>query len=211
MDKAVTPKAIQAILKNRTPKPIGNYLHAAVMVLLFPVEEKLHILYCKRATHLKHQPGDTCFPGGRQEDNETPLQAALRETWEELGISYEHIQVLGQTDYIITAAGAIITPFVGYVENIMPQDILFSTDEVEEIFMVPLSYFIETEPDVHYLYLQPTTKEDFPYDSIFGGKEYPFARPKVPELFYHYYGNVIWGITAMITHHVIQLLDNTAP
>ncbi len=209
MENDISPEMIEHILNSRIPKPIGKYLHAAVMVLLFPVNGRLHILFSKRALHLKHQPGDICFPGGRQEGNETPLETALRETWEELGIPSQCIQVLGQTDYIITTAGAIITPFVGYVKNMAVEDILFSPDEVEDIFTVPISYFQDTEPEIHYLYLQPTTKDDFPFDYIFGGKDYPFARPKVPELFYHYCGNVIWGITAMITHHVVNLLGCT--
>ncbi|NLK38541.1 MAG: CoA pyrophosphatase [Epulopiscium sp.] len=206
MQNEISPDEIEHILKNRIPKPIGKYLHASVMVLLFPVNGRLHILFSKRSLQLKHQPGDICFPGGRQEGNETPLETALRETWEELGIPSHCIQVLGQTDYIITTAGAIVTPFVGYVRNVSIDDIPFNSDEVEDIFTVPISYFKETEPEIHYLYLQPTTEDDFPYEYIFGGKEYPFARPKVPELFYHYCGKVIWGMTAMITHHVVNLL-----
>lgn len=206
MESYVSPDKIKSILKNRDPKPLGTYRYAAVMVLLFPIDGRLHILFTKRSRHLKHQPGDTSYPGGRQEGNETLLETALRETWEELGISCENIQVLGQTDFVITTAGVFVAPFVGYVENIAPENIPFSSDEVEDIFTVPISFFEETEPELHYLYLHPTTKEDFPYDSIFGGKDYPFARPKIPELFYHYGENVIWGITAMITHHVVELL-----
>ncbi len=97
-------------------------------------------------------------------------------------------------------------PFIGFVPNIKIEQIHFSTDEVAEIFTVPISFFKETEPEIHYLYLSPFTKEDFPYERIHGGKNYPFATPKIPELFYQYQQYTIWGITAQIPHHAMQLL-----
>ena len=205
---AYSPAEIRQILENRTPRPIGKYLHSAVMVLLFQIDGNMHILFNKRAANLKHQPGDICFPGGRQEGNETPLETALRETWEELGIQQQSIEILGQTDYMITASGAVITPFVGFVKDIIPDDIRFSTDEVAEIFTVPITYFIETMPEVHYIRFKAEYSEDFPYERIAGGRDYRFSKPLVPEYFYDYCGHVIWGITARITEHVISLIAN---
>ncbi len=202
-----TPTSIQNILKNRTPRPLGKFLHHAVMVLFFQIDGNLHVLFNKRASTLEHQPGDICFPGGRQEGNETLLETALRETEEELGISREKIQLLGQTDYIISISSAVITPFVGFVKDLHPADIRFNTDEVAEIFTVPFSFFTTTEPEIHYLYFQANTPDDFPFERITGGENYPFAKPKIPELFYDYFGNIIWGITAQITHHIVTLIE----
>lgn len=197
---------IKHTLKNRIPQPITNYSPSAVMLLLFPINNELHLLFTKRAEHLMHQPGDISFPGGRKENDEILLETALRETQEELGISPKDITVLGSIDFMLTAAGIIIMPFIGFVPNIKIEQIHFSTDEVAEIFTVPISFFKETEPEIHYLYLSPFTKEDFPYERIHGGKNYPFATPKIPELFYQYQQYTIWGITAQITHHAMQLL-----
>lgn len=201
-----TPASIKNILENRTPQPLGNFLNFAVMVLLFQIDDEIHILYNKRAETLIRQPGDICFPGGSQEGNETPLETALRETEEELHISPDKIQLLGQTDYIITIAGAVITPFVGFVKDIKPSDIKFNTDEVAKVFTVPFSFFYTTAPEIHYLYFQADTLDDFPFERISGGKNYHFAKPKIPELFYDYFGQIIWGITAQITHHVVTLV-----
>ncbi|NDO46193.1 CoA pyrophosphatase [Clostridium sp. MD294] len=199
-------KNIKNKLQNNTPKPIMKYLPSAVMLLLFCIDDEIHLLFTKRSEKLLHQPGDISFPGGRGENNETPLQTALRETQEELGISPDNIAVLGCMDFVLTTFGTIIMPFVGFVSGINIKDIHFSKEEVDEIFTVPISFFKQTEPEIHYLYFSPFTKEDFPYERIHGGKNYTFATPKIPELFYQYQQYTIWGITAQITHHAITSL-----
>lgn len=204
----LNPEEIQQLLANHTPKPIGDYMHSAVMVLLFSIGGNLHILYNKRSANIKSQPGDICFPGGRQEGNESPLETALRETFEELRIPHEKIQVLGQTDFMITTGGAVITPFIAYVNDLLPADINFSHDEVAEIFTVPLSYFTEVTPEVHYIRFKAEYSEDFPYERIAGGRNYRFTKPLIPEYFYDYHGHVIWGITARITENVISILKS---
>lgn len=78
-------QTIKTILENRIPQPIMQHIPSSVMLLLFSIENELHLLFTKRAEHLAHQPGDISFPGGRKEKNETPLETALRETQEELG------------------------------------------------------------------------------------------------------------------------------
>ena len=198
-------QTIKTILENRIPQPIMQHIPSSVMLLLFSIENELHLLFTKRAEHLAHQPGDISFPGGRKEKNETPLETALRETQEELGILPEQITLLGKTDFMLTTSGALITPFVGYVSNITIEEISFNKDEVAEIFTVPLSFFRQTQPEVHFLYLSPFTEDTFPYDRITGGKNYPFVRPKIPELFYQYKQYTIWGITAQIAHHAVFL------
>ena len=198
-------QTIKNILENRIPQPIMQHIPSSVMLLLFSIENELHLLFTKRAEHLAHQPGDISFPGGRKEKNETPLETALRETQEELGILPEQITILGKTDFMLTTSGALIMPFVGYVSNITIEEISFNKDEVAEIFTVPLSFFRRTQPEVHFLYLSPFTEDTFPYDRIAGGKNYPFVRPKIPELFYQYKQYTIWGITAQIAHHAVCL------
>lgn len=198
-------KNIQYTLQNRIAKPITKYSYSSVMILLFCINNDIHMLFTKRAEHLIHQPGDISFPGGRKENNETPLETALRETHEELGISPEQIRILGNTDIVLTTFGVIITPFVGFVSDVDINDIHFSKEEVAEIFTVPITFFKQTQPEIHYLYFSPYTKDDFPYERIHKGKEYPFARPKIPELFYQYEQYTIWGITAQIANHAVAL------
>ena len=199
---------IKNILSNHEPKPEGVYKRFSVMVLLFEVDGKLNILFNKRALTLSRQPGEICFPGGSAEGNETPLETALREVNEELGINEKNIEVLGQPDYIITHSNQIIVPFVGFVKDMSPEDIIFSTDEVDSIFTVPLDFFINNQPMINYLHLNPYIKDDFPAEMIPHGRKYKFASAKVPELFYQYEQHIIWGLTARITKNVCNILEN---
>ena len=71
---------------------VGEY---AILVPPGPVGGKLCLLFETRAeTLVGHQPGEVCFPGGRREAGEKPVDTALRETWEEIGIPAEAIEIL---------------------------------------------------------------------------------------------------------------------
>ena len=134
-------------LKAHTPAPEGVFRHSAVLIPIFETERGYELLFCKRSMTLRRQPGDVCFPGGGRDGDETNLETALRETWEETGIPAENIEILGQTDYVITSYGAVITPFVGLIKNTSPDRLRINPDEVEETFLVPLSFFLNREPE----------------------------------------------------------------
>lgn len=72
----------------------------AVLVPLIERPDGLHLLYEVRAQNLRHHAAEVCFPGGRMEPGETPVQCALRETWEELAIAPEDVTVLGELDFL---------------------------------------------------------------------------------------------------------------
>ena len=202
-----SPDEIIQIFKNHVPRPEGAYRYHSVMVLLFNIDGELNMLFNKRASTLNYQPGEICFPGGKAEEGETPLETAYREVYEELGIKKENIRILGQPDFIITHSGFIIMPFLGYVEGLRVEQIKYSTDEVESIFTVPLNFFKNHSPKASYLHLSPHIEDDFPVEMIPNGKEYKFASAKVLELFYQYKEFIIWGITARIARNVCSIIE----
>ena len=155
---------------------------------------------------LKRQPGDVCFPGGSREDGETPLDTALRETWEETGIPAENIEILGQTDFVVAPYGAVITPFVGLIKNMTVNDLKLNPDEVAEVFTVPVKFFTDTEPEAHYITISHEIPEDFPFEYIVGGKNYPWSKGRQPEYFYFYENHIIWGFTARIVRNLCLIL-----
>lgn len=197
---------IKNIFSKYSPQIEGTYLKSSVMILLFEIEHELHVLFNQRSFKLKHQPGDICFPGGRQEENESPIETAYREVYEELGINRSNIEIIGSSDIIVTTGRGVITPFIGIVRGINIDDIKFSTDEVENIFTVPLSFFFETQPDVYSMYFEPILPDDFPYHLIVNGENYKFSKTSVSHLFYEYNGYIIWGITAKIISNIIDIL-----
>ncbi len=196
---------LDRIFKNRKGNILGNYKKSAVMLLICEVNGVECIIYEQRSLSLRHQPGDVCFPGGRIEEGESPKEAAIREATEELGIKEEDIEYLGEMDYFISPYGAIMYPFVGRLKSLKLQP---NEKEVKELFMVPIEYFMVNEPMVHEVSIIPQIKEDFPYDMIYGGKGYKFAKGKMNQYFYSYQGHNIWGFTALITKSFIELLKS---
>lgn len=168
----------------------------AVAIILLESEEGGSILFEERAHKMKHQPGDVCFPGGKVEEGETPKEAVIREICEELLVSERQIEVIGESDIYLTGKGGVIYPFVVQLYDYKDT---FSEDEVEEVFKVPLSYFRENEPEEVFTTTKEIPDENFPFDRIYGGKEYSWREYKKRIVFYQYGKKTIWGMTgAMI-------------
>jgi 8-oxo-dGTP pyrophosphatase MutT (NUDIX family) len=168
-------------------------------------EDGIHILFEVRSLELRRQPGEICFPGGRidaQDLNEEG--AAIRETVEELGIMKHEITDVFPLDYMISPYGMILYPYVGYIKN--PENIQPNPSEVGEIFTVPLSFLIHNEPEVYRIALKAEPEENFPFDLIPGGVKYNWRSRAIDEYFYRYGNKAIWGLTARILAHFIEII-----
>lgn len=191
------------IFSTRKPKIIGKRREYSVMLLLTEIEGELHLILEKRASTLKSQPGDICLPGGGIEPLESPLEAAVRETMEELCISREEIEVIGPMDYFLSPYGQTMYPFVAKTNR---TEFLPSADEVERLIFVPLSFFEDHVPLKYEIDLTAKLGEDFPYHLIENGKDYPFRRATNKQYFYKFGDIVIWGFTAQIVKSFIDIL-----
>jgi coenzyme A diphosphatase NUDT7 len=192
-------------LNNRKANICGRDFCKEFSVLV-PIVEKdgeYHILYEVRAESLNNQPNEICFPGGRIEAHEESAEAAIRETSEELLIPKSDIEISGELDTLVTPFNSVIYPFAGLLKAYRGT---FNPDEVKEVFSVPLSYLMETEPLCHYIDIEMKPREGFPYEMIQEGKQYPWAKGRYPVYFYTYQDKIVWGITARITHNFIELL-----
>jgi coenzyme A diphosphatase NUDT7 len=208
-------KEILEIIQNRTPSILGSedFSKYAILLPLIQKEDGTHILFEVRSLKLRRQPGEICFPGGRIDPNDkNEKSAAIRETLEELGLNQNDISEVHPLDFLLSPFGMILYPFVGYIEkekNIQP-----NPSEVGEVFTVPLSFFLENEPRIFQVKLQPVPDENFPYDLVVGGENYHWQPRQMDEYFYLYENRVIWGLTAKILSHFIEVLqekDNHSP
>ena len=174
-------------LSNRIPERIEHEKEkvSAVLLPLIKKDGCYHILFEVRSNKLTHQPGEICFPGGRRESGETSMQAAIRETCEELLVSESDIQLYGPLDYFLSPAGLRIDAYLGELVNYDGQ---FSKDEVSDVFTVPLEFFQNNQPEQYYNKIQILPEDDFPFDKIPGGRDYPWAKGKYEVLFYEYDG-----------------------
>ena len=108
----------------RRAQPLEGRHHAAVSVVLVDSDAERHagemlgvaggasLLLCQRALRMTRHAGQWALPGGRLEADETPLEAALRELDEELGVRLEPQSVVGWLDDYATRSGFVITPAV---------------------------------------------------------------------------------------------------
>ena len=115
---------------------------AAVLVPLVMRPEGLAVLLTQRTQHLAAHAGQISFPGGRREESDADsVEAALRETEEEVGLPRDHIEVIGRLDTYVTSTGFEVTPVVGLVRA--PYPVKLDPFEVAELFEVPLAFVLD--------------------------------------------------------------------
>ncbi len=194
----------QQFLEAYQPQPLGQEKVYAVLLPLIEVAGDCHVLYQVRSQHIS-QPREVAFPGGRVETGENPRQAALRETMEELNLSDNQIDILGELDYLVYQDRTIHC-FVGQLKVEDWQEIQ-PNKEVERLFTVPLSQLIEQGPTYYQLEASVDENSAFPFERINGGADYPFSHHRRQIPFYDHLDENIWGMTAQFTHRFIQLVQ----
>ena len=115
---------------------------AAVLVPLVEHENGLTVLFTKRTDHLNDHAGQISFPGGRMEAADSgPVDTALRETREEIGMDPDYVQVAGCLDHYETGTGYLVLPVVGFVRPGF--QLVLDEFEVADAFEVPLSFLLD--------------------------------------------------------------------
>jgi 8-oxo-dGTP pyrophosphatase MutT (NUDIX family) len=144
------------------------------------------LLFTRRTESLARHSGQVSFPGGRSEPHDlSPIETALRETFEETGIAPGFVSVAGYLDRYLTGTGFDIQPVVGFVAEgfaLMPD-----ASEVAAIFEVPLAFLLD-----------PANRRR--ETRHFGGRERRFYA-------FTYQGHEIWGATAAI---IVNLAEHLA-
>ncbi|WP_273127455.1 NUDIX hydrolase [Bacillus weihaiensis] len=200
-------KEILAKIKQHTPSFLGHeqFSKYSVLVPLLHVNGEVHILFEIRADNLRRQPGEICFPGGKIDaEDKSEKFAAIRETSEELGIASTMIEDVYPLDFLLSPFGMIVYPYVGFLTNL--ESVQPNQSEVKEIFTVPLSYFHKNEPKIYKVHSKLEPEPSFPFELIPGGKNYNWRTRQIDEYFYLYEDKVIWGLTARILSHFIDVM-----
>ena len=173
----------------------------AVMIPLIEVLGEWHVLFQIRSD-MVDQPGEVSFPGGHVEPGETAWQAAVRETCEELLVSPEQVEVLAPMHRMADRGRLVIDSFLGVVHDYRGS---FLAEEVSRVFTVPLKRLLEKEAEIYEGEAGLRLGDDFPWELIPGGRNYPFIR--VPRRFYFFREEeVIWGITGELLYQAIRVL-----
>ena len=169
---------------NREPTLIK---YASVLICLFPVNNNWNFFLTKRSTSVDHHKGQISLPGGMIEKGEDPMNAALRETNEEIGIQSKMIQIIGELSPIyIPVSNFKVQPFVGFLNKKPKTDI--NKQEVSKIFCVSLNDLMNNK----------NLKSE---EKILGNKlvKIPYFSLKTEK---------IWGATSLILSEFKDILKN---
>ncbi|MDB9822642.1 CoA pyrophosphatase [Deltaproteobacteria bacterium] len=178
-------KAIKKTLKHRIPATVktsvSHYMHASVLIPLFMENGGYKVLFTERSYNVEHHKGQISFPGGAVDEKDNSLEeTALRESYEEIGLLAEDVEILGQIDDVPTVTSRfIIHPFVGQIPS--HYSFKINPGEVESIITVPLRFFFDKKDHAH---LDGLTYHGTTYE---------------------YQNHIIWGATAIIMENFISL------
>ena len=184
---------LKALLSQREPKRIEDkvdtYTQASVLLPLFIKDGHYWLLLMRRANTVEYHKGEVSFPGGVVDERDCNLEStAKRETFEEISVREEDIEILGQLDDMTTITSRfIVHPFVGTVP--FPYEFNINRREVEHLIEVPLQFFLD-----------PSQPRAFSIDY----KGDTFETPA-----FIYEGIVIWGATERILENFIRLIRST--
>ena len=180
---------IRAALANYQPLklPDDGSKRGAVLIPIFEREGELFILFTKRTDELPTHKGQISFPGGKiEEQDDSLLSCALRETFEEIGIDIDKIEILGELNQSKTTSSNILLS--AYASKIQyPFKLKINLEEVKEIIEVPIATFL---------------KEDLWKRSLFridGGE--------LEVWFFQFGEHMIWGATAKLIRELIAIIS----
>ncbi|RMF04697.1 MAG: CoA pyrophosphatase [Chloroflexi bacterium] len=174
-----------------------NCREASVLLLLYPKSKNgrpgsgLHTVLIRRPQYPGVHSGQISFPGGRREPGESRQDAALRETFEEIGVAPENITIIGQLSRLyIPPSNFCIYPFVASCSR-QP---VFQPDEreVAELVEAPLGLFFD----------RALHKEETWHFENYGNRRIPY---------FFVLGHKVWGATAMILSEFVTLLTGIQP
>jgi 8-oxo-dGTP pyrophosphatase MutT (NUDIX family) len=135
---------VRAILADRERVAIDDQALtcAAVLIPLLFKAGEWHVVVTQRTQTVEHHKGQISFPGGVCEPGDAGLLAtALRETFEEIGVPPEVVEVLGALDDFRTITHFVVTPFVGVIPH--PFHYRTNAQEVESVVEVPLALLLD--------------------------------------------------------------------
>lgn len=167
-----------------TPRPNAP-APAAVLVPVVAHPDGATVLFTERASGLRNHSGQVAFPGGRMDaEDPTPLDAALREAEEEIGLDRAHVRPIGYLDPYLSSSNYLITPVVGLVAPGFA--LTLNPGEVADAFEVPLGFLMDSVN--HQLHSREWKGTIRRYYAIPFGERY------------------IWGVTAGIVRNLHERL-----
>ncbi len=164
---------------------------SSVLILFFPEGDKTKLTLIQRPEYDGVHGGQIAFPGGKMEEIDNSLMdTALRESFEEIGVEPDKIKIIGKLSQLyIPPSNFLVEPFVGYTD--IKPDFCADPAEVSEILFIDLNELLN--------------------ESSFQHKEINIRnfRTKVPCYFIN--ERIIWGATSMILSELLEVIKPNKP
>lgn len=162
---------------------------AAVLIPMLFAAEGWELLYTRRNSDLPEHSGQVSFPGGRSDpEDANPEETALREAYEEIGLSPADVRLLGRMNDFLTVTNYLVTPVIGVIP--WPYQLQLADYEVSRAFTIPLSWLAD------------------PVNLEMHQRSLPEPHNPVPVIYFHEYdGEVLWGASARFTVRLIEILS----
>ncbi len=192
-------------MKGYKPSIMEIKTHSALLIPFTEHEGELCLLFELRSGNVS-QPGEVCFPGGGIDEGETPVQAALRETEEELGLSAKDVEMLGEFDTLVLYTNRALHCCIGFVRPDALEHMRPCEREVAGWFTLPFSWLIENPPYVYEYKVNPLIGDDFPYEAVSSLDKYNWMQGSCTVPIWNYNGYCLWGITARIVVRLLKFL-----
>jgi len=176
--------------------PTGSR-QAAVLVPLFDEDGRAWVVLTRRSQHLRAHKGEVSFPGGRQDEGETLIEAALREAREEIALDTSGIEIVGELDHLATvSSNSSIVPFVGILPG-RPTNLVPNPVEVEAVVIVSL--------------------DELAQDDVFRTElwrwnpgAWPDRDDERPIHFFELHGDTVWGATGRMLVNLLCIVFGVA-
>ena len=160
------------------------YQSASVFLLLFDPMDTSILAILKSDNEGYPWANQVALPGGHVDKKDSsPVNAAFRELEEELNIARDQIEFIGSMGHFQTIKKRDIEVFIGWWQNMEP--VRYDTTEVARVLEIPIRTLLQTHRE----------------------RNYQGRMPGVNELLYPYGDVVIWGVTARILHHFIEMIN----
>jgi 8-oxo-dGTP pyrophosphatase MutT (NUDIX family) len=181
-----TKDRIQKCLASLKPRNLadGFIREAAVLMPVMKWEDEDCFLLTRRTEEVQTHKGQISFPGGMREGKEELVNTALRETYEEVGIEDNRVEVLGRFHDYISIHQFRVVPFAGFLHE--PFVIRPQVTEVAEVLKVPFSIFMDP-----------------------ARLRVEYSTDRNEDVYYYSYGkHEIWGLTARIIKDFMDILNS---
>ena len=203
-ERVITADDLRAAFSGRVGSPsfveeTGAARASAVLAPFYELDGELYTVLTRRSWDLRSHTGEVSFPGGRQDEGETLVEAALRESKEEIGLDPSTVEILGELDHLMTISSrSFIVPFVALLPDVPVLEP--NPSEVDAVLHVPVRELLLDEVYREERWKFATPPPWVPPDLVATGE--PTERSI---FFFELVGDTVWGATAAMLRHLLGM------